>query len=83
MKDARLGKFTFAVDKSSNKKQVKQAIEEYFNVDVLKVNLLKFKGKLKKVGKYKRQISKGLDWKKAIVKIKEGQKIDLFDIESK
>lgn len=83
MKDAKLGKFTFAVDKNSNKKQVKQAIEEYFNVDVIKINLMKFKGKIKKVGKYKRKISKGLDWKKAIVKIKEGQKIDLFEVEGK
>ncbi|OGD53934.1 50S ribosomal protein L23 [Candidatus Beckwithbacteria bacterium RBG_13_35_6] len=80
MQDAKLYKFTFAVAKDAHKNQVKKAVEEYFKVNVKKINLLKIKGKLKKVGKLKRKTIKEADWKKAVVQVKEGQKIDLFEI---
>lgn len=73
-------KFTFIVDKAASKPVVKKAVEEYFKVDVLKVWLIKIKGKTFRSGRMKRKISKKPDYKKAIVKLKEGQKIDLFDV---
>ncbi|MFC1711977.1 50S ribosomal protein L23 [Patescibacteria group bacterium] len=76
-------KFTFAVDKKANKSQVKKAVEEFFQVDVKKVWLLKYIGKRHKVGRFKRKVNKKPDWKKAIVKLDKGQKIDLFDTEGK
>jgi len=73
------GKYTFVVDKKADKKMVKRAVEEFFKVEVKKVWLIKVWGKRKRVGRYKKRIIKKSDWKKAIVLLKEGQKIDLFD----
>jgi len=76
---AQEGKFTFVVDKKANKKSAKKAIEEFFKVEVKKVWMMKVLGKKKRSGKQRRMIKKS-DWKKAIVKLKEGQKIDLFEV---
>ena len=74
-----VGKFTFMVDKKATKKTVKKAIEEFFNVNVKKVWLIKVLGKRKRAGRRQRRMIKKPDYKKAIVKLKEGQKIDLFE----
>ena len=67
-------KYLFSVQKSANKIQIKQAVEEIYKVKVADVNTQVMRGKLKRV----RQ-AQGLtaDWKKAVVTLKEGQKIDL------
>lgn len=77
------GKYTFCVDKKTNKGMVKKAIEEFFKVKVKKVWLSKVLGKTKRVGRRRRHLVKQSDWKKAIVQLKEGQKIDLFEEVSK
>ena len=64
----------FEVDRGANKIQIKQAVEQIFRVNVLQVRTAMVKGKLKRVG---RHTSKSPDWKKAVVTLKEGQKIDL------
>ncbi len=68
-------KVTFEVAKGVNKTQVKLAVKEIFNVDVEAVNIINVRPKTKRVGKY---IGKTSAVKKAIVKIKAGQDIELF-----
>ena len=66
---------TFEVKKGSNKILIKQAVENIFHVDVDKVNVVKVRPKTKRVGRY---IGKTKAIRKAYVKIKAGQDIDLF-----
>lgn len=61
-----LGKYTFKVKKDANKYMISKAIEELFNVKVLKVNTMNFEGKLKKQG---RTQGRRANWKKAVVQI--------------
>jgi len=68
-------KYTFSVDKRANKIQVKQAVEELFNVKVLKVNVINSLPKKKRVGQhagFKPAVTK------AIVTLAEGNKIEIF-----
>lgn len=76
------GKFTFEVDRLASKGQVREAVETYFGVNVISVNTVKLGGKRKRVGK--RRLEKVYpSRKKAIVQLKQGQKIDLFEIQEK
>jgi large subunit ribosomal protein L23 len=76
---AQQGKFTFQVDGKATKSQVKQAVEDQFKVNVVSISTITTKGKVKRFGKKRTQV-KTSDTKKAIVVLKKGQKIDLFDI---
>lgn len=69
-------KYIFSVLPSANKIQVKNAIERAFNVNVLDVNTMICKGKKKKRGRIE---GRRKDIKKAIVTIKEGQSIGIFE----
>jgi len=69
-------KYTFIVDKKANKTEIKNAIENIFNVRVENVNTMIVKGKPKRMGRYE---GKRPDRKKAIVTLKPGQKIRLFE----
>ena len=69
-------KYTFIVDKKANKTEIKNAIENIFDVKVEKVYTMNVKGKPKRMGKYEGR--KPLR-KKAIVSLKSGQKIRLFE----
>lgn len=69
------GKFVFVVDKRANKIQIAAAVEEIFKVNVLAVNTVNVKGKTKRRG---RTVGKTNSYKKAIVKLAEGQTIELF-----
>jgi len=69
-----LNKYLFWVDKNSNKIEIKRAVEDIYNVKVARVNTLTMKGKLKRV-RYAE--GKTPEWKKAIVTLKEGSKIDV------
>lgn len=79
MSGASKNKFTFQVAKQADKKTIKKAIEKKFGVNVLKVESSIRKGKKKRSGVQRREVI-GSDWKKAVVTLKEGQKIDLFDV---
>ncbi len=71
------GKYTFKVAKNANKIQIKQAVEELFDVQVEAVNTMTVRGRAKRVG-----MSRGFTpaWKKAIVTLKEDSKtIEFFD----
>ena len=68
-------KVTFEVAKGTNKIEVARAVEHIFGVDVEKVNIMNVKPKKKRVGRY---VGKTKAVRKAIVKIKAGQDIDIF-----
>lgn len=69
-------KYIFRVDKSANKLEIKNAVEELFKVNVEDVTTMIMYGKPKKLG---RSEGKRSDWKKAIVKLKKGETIELFE----
>jgi large subunit ribosomal protein L23 len=69
-------KYTFIVDRQANKTEIKNAVEKIFSVDVTGVNTMNVKGKPKRLGKY---LGKTAAKKKAIVAVKNGQSIKLFD----
>ena len=71
-----LNKVTFVVDRWANKIQVKNAVEYLFRVKVDRVHLMNMKGKIKKFGRFQ---GKRADWKKAMVTLKKGEKIELFE----
>ena len=67
---------TFKVDKKANRVEIKDAIERNFNTRVKQVRTVQVKGKVKQRGKI---IGKKQDWKKAIVTLMPGQKIEFFE----
>jgi large subunit ribosomal protein L23 len=69
-------KYTFIVDKKANKTEIKNAIENIFKVKVEKVYTINVKGKPKRLGRFE---GKTPSRKKAIVALKPGQKIKLFE----
>ena len=69
-------KYTFKVHKDAHKTQVRQAVEELFEVKVERVNIVKVQPKPKRRG-----LNRGTKpgWKKAIVRLKAGDKIEIFE----
>ncbi|MBA2357521.1 MAG: 50S ribosomal protein L23 [Actinobacteria bacterium] len=69
-------KYSFRVHKDAHKTQIRQAVEQLFEVHVERVNVLKVQPKPKRRG-----VSKGIrpGWKKAIVQVREGETIDIFE----
>ncbi len=67
-------KYLFNVLKNANKIEIKKAVEDIYKVKVQDVNTQVMNGKLKKV---RQQVGKTPDWKKAVVTLKDGHKIDL------
>jgi large subunit ribosomal protein L23 len=76
MSGAERGKYTFHVAKDAGKTEIKHALEEIFEIDIAKVNVMNYRGKLKKMGK---NIGRRASFKKAIVTLAEGSKeIEFF-----
>jgi large subunit ribosomal protein L23 len=71
----RENKYVFRVATDANKIQIKSAVEELFKVTVVKVRTMRVPGKKKRV---RFHIGQTPDWKKAIVTLKEGDRIELF-----
>jgi len=69
-----MGKYVFVVKTSATKQEVKKAVKELYRVDVVGVNIVNTPGKTKR---YRNMKSEHSGEKKAIVTLKEGQKIDL------
>ena len=70
-------KYTFIVDKRSNKTQIKNALESIFKVKVEKVNTVNMRGKIKRMGRFE---GKRADWKKAIITLtKDSKTIEFFE----
>ena len=70
----KLRKYAFRVHVTANKKQIKSAVEKIFNVHVTRVNTLNNSGKWRRV---RFQPGKTANWKKAVVTLKAGEKIDI------
>jgi large subunit ribosomal protein L23 len=73
------GKYIFEVAPEANKIQIKTAVEEAFaskKIQVAAVNILHVPGKVRRRGK---SVGKTRSWKKAIVTLKSGQRLDLFE----
>lgn len=70
--------YVFRVDRQATKTEIKKAMEKFFKVTVEQVKTIRVVGKKRKVLKSRRQFQKA-DWKKAIVFLKQGEKIDLFE----
>jgi len=71
-----MNKYCFQVAQSANKQQIKQAVEEVFNVAVVNVHTMNVRGKLRRRGQ---KLGYTADWKKAIVTLAEGNRIELFE----
>ena len=71
-----LNQVAFEVDRLANKYQIRQAIEKRFEVKVTKVRTMQILGKKKRMGRFEGRRS---SWKKAIVTLVEGQKIEFFE----
>jgi large subunit ribosomal protein L23 len=71
----KLNQYTVVADRRANKTQIRQAVQELFKVKVVAVNTLNVRGKLRR----QRMPSEGRTpaWKKAIITLKKGDKIDL------
>ncbi len=75
MREAGANVIAFEVDPGANKIQVKDAVEELFKVKVDEVRLFNVRGKVKRLGRYQ---GKRRDWRKAYVRLKEGEKAPDF-----
>ncbi|MFH1485321.1 MAG: 50S ribosomal protein L23 [Chloroflexota bacterium] len=69
-------KYAFEVKRAANKRQIKEAVERAFNVTVEAVNVMTVHGRMRRIGRHQGMTP---TWKKAIVTLKEGQKIELFE----
>jgi large subunit ribosomal protein L23 len=67
--------YTVVADRRASKLQIRRAVQELFNVTVLRVNTLNVHGKLRR--QKTAQAGKAPDWKKAVITLKEGDKISL------
>jgi large subunit ribosomal protein L23 len=69
-------KYAFEVDRYAEKPQIKAAVEAIFNVSVKHVRTMNIRGKMRRRG---REVGYQKDWKKAIVTLVEGDRIELFE----
>jgi large subunit ribosomal protein L23 len=67
---------TLAVDPRANKHEIGRAVEQLFNVDVIEVRTMRMPRKSRRVGKY---AGRKAEWKKALVRLAEGQTIEFFE----
>ena len=67
---------SFEVDRRANRIEIKRAIESIFNVRVASVQTMQVRGKVKRRGRVE---GKRRDWKKAVVRLEPGQRIDFFE----
>lgn len=71
-----VNKVTFEVDLRANKVEIKEAVEELFSVRVLNVNTARFRGKSRR---FRGGMGKQSDWKKAVVTLEKGDRIEFFE----
>jgi large subunit ribosomal protein L23 len=78
MENAVAQKYTFEVEPGANKIEIRKAVEDIFNVKVLKITTTAVKGKRRvRFDKKGRHVGYTKSWKKAVVSLKEGDKIEL------
>lgn len=67
------GQYVFEVAVQANKHEIRSAIERIFHVHVESVNVMKMKGKMKRLGRFE---GRRPDWKKAVIKLRKGDRIE-------
>lgn len=72
----RANRVAFVVKPDVNRIEIRRAVESALNVKVKSVNVMKVMGKKKRQGRY---LGKRSDWKKAIVTLQEGEKLELYE----
>ena len=72
----RNGAYSFVVGVDANKVEIAQAIEQLFNVKVRSVRTMRYRGKERRVG---RHVGRRAAWKKAVVTLREGDTIEIFE----
>jgi len=75
LRDAQ-NKYLFEVERTASKRQIRDAVEELFDVTVEGVNTLIVRGRMRRMG---RTHAKTRNWKKAIVQVAEGETIEFFE----
>ncbi|MDO8588631.1 MAG: 50S ribosomal protein L23 [Armatimonadota bacterium] len=70
-------KYTFQVDLNANKIEIGHAVQQIFDVKVEKVNTLRVRGKTRRLGRFPE--GRKPSWKKAIVTLKAGDRIEIFE----
>ena len=71
-----INKFTFEVHSSANKIEIRKAVEEVFNVKVMSVHTIQVRSKQKRMGRF---VGRSRSWKKAIVTLVAGERIEFFE----
>jgi len=66
----------FVVHPDANRIQIRQAVEALLKVKVDKINIMNIRGKMKRLGRFSGRRS---DWKKALVTLKEGEKLEMYE----
>ncbi len=69
-------RYTFKVARAANKIEVREAVEKLFKVHVREVRVMNYLGKLRRMGRYQ---GRRPDWKKAIVTLKQGERIESLE----
>jgi large subunit ribosomal protein L23 len=73
------GWYTFSVAPDASKQNIKDAVSLLYKVTVIAVRTISMHGKMRRVGKVSKPVKRE-DWKKAMVSLKKGQKIDVFEV---
>ncbi|MDY6851703.1 MAG: 50S ribosomal protein L23 [Thermodesulfobacteriota bacterium] len=71
-----MNQLAFEVDRRANKIEIRQAVEQAFNVKVMKVRTINMMGKKKRLGRF---IGRRPNWKKAVVTLAPGDRVDFFE----
>ena len=82
MADTAHGRYAFAVSKEATKRDIAQAVGTVFGVKVVSVKTMIVKGKARRFGRFRSQ-TRLPDWKKAVVALAKGEKIEVFELEKK
>jgi large subunit ribosomal protein L23 len=72
----REGAYAFVVAVDANKVEIAKAIETFFNVKVRDVRTMQYRGKERRLGRY---VGRRAGWKKAVVKLRDGDTIEIFE----
>jgi large subunit ribosomal protein L23 len=72
----RAGAYAFVVARDANKVEIAKAIESLFNVKVADVRTMQYRGKEKRLGRF---VGRRAAWKKAVVKLRQGDSIEIFE----
>lgn len=81
LNDASVGRYTFEVPTWADKKSIKERVRDVFSVEPIEIKTSIYKGKPKRVLRTRLKVE-GKKWKKAIVELKSGQKIALFEVKT-